>query len=241
MFMILTLLFFLFLISGYLYVGLILLSIFSIMSSYFIFLFINNTERKKVITLFVLFISIVGIIVPNSLLYEEIDGKYPYYISENTINTGIYMKYNGDHNGIGDYIYTRRIDTFTNDFYGYNLNLGYDHIDKFNYESVKPNYKSIFNNPKNIYVINGWYWNENIFWKMRAYKTLFINNTINNKSVRNWLLKGDISYYIADEKFQNNILTRDEEWVEEHKEVRVTIPFHRYKIYRNDNICVYHL
>ncbi|MFW6311285.1 MAG: hypothetical protein ACOC1K_03520, partial [Nanoarchaeota archaeon] len=235
--LIITILFLLFMIAGFLYLAPALFGVFSLFIAYSVLYFRDSIERKKFIDTTVVMMLVFASFFPTVILYEEIDGKYPYWTDSNTNEAGLYL-FSSEYNGIGDYIISRRVDSFTESYYGYTLERGYESIEKFDFSTVElRSIDSLIQNPHNPFFMQDWYWDHHArSWMI---KTQIYDSSINETHVEEWMYSHEVRHYIMNLDFEERANRVSKEWAETEGSVGYSIAYHRYKMYSNDKMSVY--
>lgn len=227
---------FFFIVGGFLYLAPVMFGFFSFFIGYSIIFIMDRTKRKKLVKVMVFLMMIIALIFPNAILYRDIDGRYPYWMGEDSIEAGIYLS-NSEYSGIGDYVYTRRIDVFTTEAYGYRLERGYGSIERFDFSTVKlRSIRSLIQTPHEPFTIDDWYWGTTgRIWRI---KNWIYNSSVVDPLVRDWVDAHNIRHYIVNSNFERISLRLTEEQVYE-RILGHSVVHHRYRMYTNSDLSIY--
>jgi len=236
--LIITLILILFMAGGSLYLAPVLFGFFSLLSAYSLVYFRDMITRKRLIEFAIITMLIVGVLFPNMILYEDIDERYPFWLDDQTTEAGIYLARSEGYNGVGDYILSRRMDTFTSGTHGINLKRGYSSIEKFDFSTVeiKP-LGNLVRNPQNPFTIEDWYWEHTA-------RTWFIkdridSSNINNPQVEDWMYSHGVRYYTLDSIAEERAKRQSQDLTEREVGMSYSVVYNRYKYFSNDVVSVY--
>jgi len=235
--LILTILMILFMIGGYLYLAPALFGFFSLLIGYSIVFFRDRITKKRLIEIAVISMLVIGIIFPNIMLYRDIDGRYPYWIDDDTTEAGFYLS-GSDYNGLRGHHHGRRIDAFTERSYGINLERGYGSLEKFDYSTVElKSIDSLIRTPHNPFTIQDWYWEHHA--RTWLIKNRIYESNITDPNVEDWIYSHNVRYYIMHTITEERANRVSREWAEREGGMSYSVVYNRYKYFSNDVVSVY--
>ncbi len=228
---------FLFLLGGTLYVSIVLLPLLSILMMYALFVLKERITRKsikKLSILFLVFIIVITSVIPGYILYRDIDNKYPFWISETSVEAGLYST---DHSTIGDYIYSRQMNAFTHHPSGVVLDWGYGGIDRFDYDTVEAkSIQDIFLFPRDPFTIDDWFWLGRSLDYSQVRRRIYTQH-VDHPEVQEWLREHNVRYFVLHRNTLRHIYREEQPRVN----MQNTVPFQRYAVYRNHDMSLYWL
>ncbi|GEM_PF-5267282 len=225
-----------FMVGGFLYLAPVLFGLSSFLIAYSLVFYRDRIKRKRLAEIAVLLMMIVAVVFPNILLYEDIDGRYPYWIGEDSIEAGLYLS-GSPYSGVGDYVYARRLDVFTEEAYGYRLERGYGSVDRYDFSTVrlKP-ISSLIRSPHDPFNIDDWYWGDTgRVWRIDNW---IYNSSIDEPIVRDWMDAHNLRHFIVNSNFERRSLRLTEEQIRD-RGIDHSVVHHRYRIFDNNGVSIY--
>ncbi len=231
--------------GGFMYIAPFLFFMFSLLIGYTLYYYrtIFNGKKQIVFVIVVFVLIILSATILNTLVYKIGDGEvHSYWMEERNFSAGMYMRYNGKgYYAHGDWYNTRQVGVVAQVPYGITFDRGYAHVDKFDFDTVKlKSLNSWMQTPDRPFTIESWYWQEANYYSGMARDRIFFQH-LEDEELQDWIARTDLRYMIRDEESQRRLERQSIESILQNPSIYNMPEFYRYKIYRNDDLAVYHL